>query len=99
MEHVKSQLDKLLMEMAMLPDTTADAEVVSRRHNLLPTLPSKLNVTAAPVGKPIKQCLESQNQLSDLLQQTYTILKKYGEAADATTIREAGFQLSFFHKR
>lgn len=64
----------------------------SHRQNLPQKLPSRSSEIVVPNGKPIKECLDSQDQLLDLLQQTYTMLKKYDEAADSTQMREAGFQ-------
>jgi len=72
------------------PET--DLVVVNLKRNLPETLPSRSNEIDLPTGKPMKENPHHQNQLSELLTQTYTMLKKYGEAADTTAIREAGFQ-------
>jgi len=42
--------------------------------------------------KPIKACLESQNQLTTLLAQCFLMQKGYGEKAEDALTRDAGFQ-------
>jgi hypothetical protein len=55
---------------------------------------SESSQTAAQNGKPkIRENPIHQDQLSRLLQQTYALLKKFGEAADVAEMRDAGFQL------
>lgn len=58
-------------------------------------LPLKSPSRSSPAVMPkprIRDSVQAQNQLSRLLAQTYAALKKYGENADTTEMRDAMFQ-------
>lgn len=58
-------------------------------------LPLKSPSRSLPAVMPkprIRDNLQAKNQLSRLLSQTYAALKKYGENADTTEMRDAMFQ-------
>lgn len=96
MEHVKDKLNHLLVEMQALPENRTEAalEVANPKLSFIAKPPSELSPSEMPNGKPkIRDSREAQNQLSRLLQGTYVMLKKFGEAADVAEMRDTGFQL------
>lgn len=89
-------LAETLAEMALLyPETPQGQDlVVAPAKPSLPASAAKTSsvVASKPPGKTLAECLNSQNQLTILLDQTYATLRKYGEAADVTEARDAMFQ-------
>jgi hypothetical protein len=89
-------LEKLLEELQAIPENRQETDLVVENHK--PKSPPKLQSKSKPSdeknGKPkIRENPIHQDQLADLLNQTYVMLKKYGESADVTEMREAGFQM------
>lgn len=92
MQKIKEMLDGL--ETLLMGETTEQGLVAANHKPSLPAKsPSKSSEIAVPSGMLLKNNLEAQDQLSDLLNQTYAMLKKFGEAADVTAMRDAGFQM------
>lgn len=87
-------LQQILAQMELLVQSPPSALVEeSPKPNLPAKQPSASSVSVLPKLALIQDNPTHQNQLSDLLNQTYALLKKYGEAADTTEMRDAGFQM------
>lgn len=81
-------LEQVLADMAALVPATIEA----KEQKPLP-LPKISNAVASkPTELMLKDDPFGQNQMTDLLAQTYALLKKYGEKADQAELRDKGFQ-------
>ena len=71
--------------------TTAQAQSHPEARSNEPLPPSP---RSSPSERPklIRECLDSQNQLSVLLAQCFLLQKGYGEKAEDAKARDAGFQ-------
>lgn len=83
---------KLFQELVIKKPEGQALEVVNPKPSFTAKLPNESSLIEEIERKTISNCLDSQDQLTRLLQQTYALLKKYGEAADVAEMRDAGFQ-------
>jgi hypothetical protein len=94
MQTLEATLKELEKLVELNPQKEADLVVVNPRPNSTPKTLSVSNESAEKNGKPkIRENPTHQDQLSELISQTYALLKKYGEAADIASMRDAGFQM------
>lgn len=99
MDKLADTLEQLRVLVESLPPMEEPQEgqvtvAVSHKPNLPAKSPSKSNEIDVPSGKlTIRESPTAKDRLTDLLNQTYAMLKKYGEAADVTAMRDAGFQM------
>lgn len=85
-------IEQILRDMEKLvPDQLpAIIEAKPLRPSTSPTTSNA--VALKPQEVALKDSVQAQNQLTDLLAQTYALLKKYGERSDQAELRDAGFQ-------
>lgn len=85
-------IEQILRDMEKLvPDQLpAIIEAKPLRPSTSPTTSNA--VALKPQEVALRDSPQAQNQLTDLLAQTYALLKKYGEKADLTELRDTGFQ-------
>lgn len=91
LDAVLARLKKTIEEAPVVPATIA-AKAPRPSQLAKPSSPS-----VTPPSKPLalRDDPEGQNQLTRLLSQTYAMMKKYGERASETEMRDAGFQQVF----
>ena len=84
-----ASLEEILKRMEPMVPETIEAKAEKPLISVSRSLPSATQNTRPA----IKDSPEARNHLTRLLSQTYALLKKYGERADVTEMRDAGFQM------